>query len=94
LRAITRLDALDTEIDAAQERNRRNVRTPEENLRAASSIETTSMTLRASYVGITLLGLLGNDVVAFAVDDSKRLANSQRSSDDWQRRPRLFRSTD
>ena len=33
------------------------------------------MTLRASCVGITLLGLLGSDVVAFAVDDSKRLAN-------------------
>jgi hypothetical protein len=35
------------------------------------------MRLRASYVGITLLGLLGSDVVAFAVDDSKRLANIQ-----------------
>ena len=35
------------------------------------------MTLKASYVGITLLGLLGSDVVAFAVDDSKRLANIQ-----------------
>jgi len=33
------------------------------------------VTLRASCVGITLLGLLGSDVVAFAVDDSKRLAN-------------------
>jgi hypothetical protein len=33
------------------------------------------MTLRASYVGITPLVLLGSDVVAFAVDDSKRLTN-------------------
>jgi hypothetical protein len=33
------------------------------------------MTLKASYVGITLLGLLGSDVVAFCADDSKGLAN-------------------
>ena len=33
------------------------------------------MTLTASYAGITLLALLGNDVVASAADDNKREPN-------------------
>ena len=33
------------------------------------------MTLRASYAGITLLALLGSDVVASAADDNKREPN-------------------
>ena len=33
------------------------------------------MRLRAFCAGLTLLGLLGSDVVASAADDSKRLAN-------------------
>ena len=35
------------------------------------------MTLRASYAGITLLALLGSDVVASAADDNKREPNIQ-----------------
>ena len=40
------------------------------------------MTLRASHAGITLLALLGSDVVASAMDDNKREPNikTQRQS--------------
>ena len=36
------------------------------------------MTLRASCAGITLLALLGSDVVASAMDDNKREPNIKR----------------
>ena len=44
------------------------------------SREGTSMTLRASYAGITLLALLGSDVVASAADDNKREPNTRQGN--------------